>query len=201
MTAFARSLLLVGVVTACRSRIDSPAPPSQPSDARDASDAAHPMRNDAATEGGSHVVEARTETESDRIAKATFADILRDVAALKSRCPELAEFDPLRHASNERMVLSYDYHTHRPEHLGGWRGGVPEPNDDGVWLYIDLHDPSSRAQLHTQPIGLPTYKVADRLLLFIMLEGRTVARCAPAVQAAVERRVRRAQAQSPVSPP
>jgi hypothetical protein len=158
--------------------------------------AVHAERHDAAADRPPEASDGHIETGADRVAKETLAAIIGDIDALKSRCPQLAAFDRHRDTSSEGLYVSYDFHTHRPEHLAGWRGGVPEPDDDGVWLYIDLHDPSSRAQLHTQPSRLPTYRVAGRVLLFIMMEGQRVARCEPAVRAAVERRVRASEAGS-----
>jgi hypothetical protein len=48
---------------------------------------------------------------------------------------------------------------------------VPNPNDDGVWFYIDFHDPHSTRQIHTQPM-IAKYCLGDQRLSFLILEGK-----------------------------
>lgn len=125
--------------------------------------------------------------------------LVRDIEALRARCPQLAAFDAKRDLHAEERVISYDFHTHAAARRGGWRSGVPEPDRDGVWLYIDIHRADSTAQIHTQPFGLPSWDVAGDRLLFIMFEGEKTHACYAEVKAAIEKRV--AGASSPSTTP
>ena len=55
---------------------------------------------------------------------------------------------------------------------------MPNPDEDGVWFYIDLHDPGSLAQIHTQPVGPPLW-YRDKKVTFLILEGTRTPRLAP----------------------
>src|SRR2546430_2279464 len=76
--------------------------------------------------------------------------ITNDIAALRTTYPKLADFDAARAFSAAQLTLTYDFHTHAPEARGGWTSGVPNPDADGLWFYIDLHDADSTAEIHTQ---------------------------------------------------
>ena len=78
--------------------------------------------------------------------------IAKDIAALKDRYPQLADFDVDKHCQPDDLKISYGYRTHDPEHRGGWTAAVPNPDPDGIWFYIDFHDPKSMRQIHTQPV-------------------------------------------------
>jgi hypothetical protein len=97
--------------------------------------------------------------------------IARDVENLKSEFPQLQEFSTQKNSASERLVIEYAYHTHQATHRGGWTSGVPNPDDDGVWFYIDFHDPESRAQIHTQPM-IAALWLADKRVSFLILEGK-----------------------------
>jgi len=96
--------------------------------------------------------------------------IAKDIAALKGTHPQLVDFDVEKHCHPDRLVIDYDYHTHPPRHRGGWTAGVPNPDPDGVWFYIDFHDPDSMAQIHTQPV-VPERRRGDKRVMFLMLQG------------------------------
>lgn len=93
------------------------------------------------------------------------------IEQLKSTHPQLAAFDSKKALDRSALTLTYDFHTHRPTHRGGWTSGVPNPDDDGVWFFIDVHDPNSMAQIHTQPIVAPL-RLGDRSVMFLILEGK-----------------------------
>jgi len=99
------------------------------------------------------------------------ADIARDIAALKRTFPQLAHFDPKVYAG--ATSISYSFHTHEPARSGGWTSGVPAPDDDGMWFYIDMHDPDSTAQIHTQPMTAPLCLGALRVSFLIQEGART----------------------------
>lgn len=96
--------------------------------------------------------------------------IAADIEGLKGEYPQLAEFSAAAHCEPDRLVVSYGYRTHQPEGRGGWAGAVPNPDDDGVWFYIDFHDPDSTAQIHTQPV-VPPRRFRDKKVMFLILEG------------------------------
>ena len=96
--------------------------------------------------------------------------VARDIAGLKRDFPQLEEFSRSDHASPGGLQIAYGYHTHRPQGRAGWTSGVPSPDDDGVWFYIDFHDPESMAQIHTQPL-VPKGKLGDKRVMFLILEG------------------------------
>jgi hypothetical protein len=68
-------------------------------------------------------------------------------------------------------VIGYAFHTHPPQRRGGWTSGVPNPDDDGIWFHIDLHDPDSQAQIHTQPVVFTKVKLGKKIAFLLMLEG------------------------------
>jgi hypothetical protein len=107
----------------------------------------------------------------------TIAAIARDIEGLKPACPQLVDFDREKHVDRAGDRLDYGYHTHPPARRGGWAGAVPNPDPDGVWLYIDIHDPASMSQIHTQPV-VPKLRVGDKLLMMLILEGDRVPSCA-----------------------
>jgi hypothetical protein len=97
--------------------------------------------------------------------------IARDIESLKDEFPQLQEFSAGRNTAPDRLVIDYAYHTHHATHRGGWTSGVPNPDDDGVWFYIDFHDPESRAQIHTQPVTR-NLCFAEKRVSFLILEGK-----------------------------
>ena len=96
--------------------------------------------------------------------------IARDIADLKTNYPQLADFSVAEHLKADKHQISYGYHTHRPTGRGGWTSAVPNPDEDGIWFYIDLHSPESTLQIHTQPTATP-YCVGAMRLSFLSLEG------------------------------
>jgi len=105
----------------------------------------------------------------------TLAAIARDIAALGDRFPQLAEFAPARHARSRDLVIDYGFHTHRAQspdgrQRGGWTMQVPNPDADGVWFYINFHDPDSRAQIDTQPV-VARPCLGNKRVTFLILDG------------------------------
>jgi hypothetical protein len=96
--------------------------------------------------------------------------IAQDIAALKLEFPQLSEFSVANSIGTDRLSITYAYHTHPARHQGGWTSGVPNPDDDGIWFYIDFHDANSTAQIHTQPM-YPALHLGDKLIEFLSLEG------------------------------
>jgi hypothetical protein len=100
-----------------------------------------------------------------------FNAIVRDIEAMKGEFPQLREFSA-NHRFIDRLAIEYQFHTHPPEPRGGWTSGVPNPDDDGVWFYLDFHDPQSKAELYEQP-DVNTRACFGRMEVFLlMLEGK-----------------------------
>lgn len=113
---------------------------------------------------------ASVSSEPDVALVEAIRSIGRDIAALKPRYPQLSSFDAEQNVSPESLSISYQYKTHRSTISGGWSAHVPNPDPDGVWLYIDFHDANSRSQIHTQPFtGNFTFR--NKKVSFLMLEG------------------------------
>ena len=97
--------------------------------------------------------------------------VSQDISKLKDRYPQLQEFSSTKHADLTELRVSYGYRTHRAERPGGWSAAVPNPDPDGIWFYIDLHDPDSKAQIHTQPVPNSHSRVGNKSVSFLILEG------------------------------
>jgi hypothetical protein len=97
--------------------------------------------------------------------------VAADIEKLKADFPQLRDFSAGTHLRAEPPSISYAFRTHAPERTGGWTSGVPNPDVDGIWFHIDLHDPGSRQQLHTQPVTVPIC-LGESRVSFLMLEGR-----------------------------
>jgi hypothetical protein len=107
--------------------------------------------------------------------------IARDIAALKQDHPQLQEFSIAKNTDVDNLKISYGYHTHQAESRGGWSAGVPHPDEDGIWFYIDFHDASSTAQIHTQP-ALPFPEcIGEKRVSFLILEGTQTKKIAGAI--------------------
>jgi hypothetical protein len=108
-------------------------------------------------------------------------EIAGDIERLKAQFPQLRDFSAHAHCDPQRLVISYSFKTHAPPRQGGWTSGVPHPDDDGVWFYIDFHDPDSTAQIHTQPVVPPLY-YRGKNVMFLSLEGAQTQPLASALQ-------------------
>ena len=124
------------------------------------------------------------------IAQSTEAKFLKNVAQdiekLKPDFPQLKDFSVRKHfdSSLKRRpvpAIVYSFHTHAAKHTGGWTSGVPNPDEDGVWFYIDLHDPDSTAQIHTQPETM-SLCLGDQRVSFLSLEGAGTKSLEPAIR-------------------
>lgn len=113
--------------------------------------------------------------------------IATDIDALGEDYPQLRSFDP---RAESGCKILHDYRTHPPERRGGWAATVPNPDPDGVWMYVGLWDPTDEseatAQIHTQP-ATPTWWIGERRVTFLILEGAETRPCAGAVLRVLER--------------
>ena len=94
-----------------------------------------------------------------------------DIELLKTHFPQLRDFSVAKHLQAEPPSIGYAFRTHAPARTGGWTSGVPNPDADGIWFHIDLHDPGSTLQLHTQPVTA-SLCLGESRVSFLMLEGR-----------------------------
>jgi len=98
----------------------------------------------------------------------------RQLAQLGREFPQLLDYAKTRNLDLDQLVIGYAFHTHRPQRRAGWTSGVPNPDDDGIWFHIDLHDPDSQAQIHTQPVTFTKAKLGKKIAFLLMLEGGKV---------------------------
>jgi hypothetical protein len=104
----------------------------------------------------------------------TIQAVARDIETLRRQYPQLIEFSVTRNTEPDRLLIEYSYHTHAAVHHGGWTSHVPNPDDNGIWFYIDLHEPDSIAQIDTQPAQAPIQNcVWKKRVTFLILEGRS----------------------------
>lgn len=94
-----------------------------------------------------------------------------DIEKLKTDFPQLRDFSAATHLRAEPPAISYAFRTHAPARTGGWTSAVPNPDADGVWFHIDLHDPGSSLEIHTQPVTA-SLCLGESRVSFLMLEGR-----------------------------
>ena len=114
-------------------------------------------------------VEVEQAHAQDRLG--TLKAVAADIEKLKVDFPQLRDFSATTHLHAEPPTISYAFRTHSPEKTGGWTSGVPSPDADGVWFRIDLHDPGSKLQVHTQPVTAAIC-LGDSRVSFLMREGR-----------------------------
>jgi len=112
---------------------------------------------------------AAGEANPDRYQSA-IGRIAEAIERLKSEYPQLEDFLSRNHCDRAELAIDYGYHTHRAPRRGGWTSGVPNPDEDGVWFYIDFYDPASQREIHTQPM-VPRYRYLDKMVTFLILEG------------------------------
>jgi hypothetical protein len=100
--------------------------------------------------------------------------VARDIETLRHQYSQLIEFSVTKSTEPDRLVIEYSYRTHAAVHHGGWTSHVPNPDDNGIWFYIDLHEPDSIAQIDTQPAQVPIQNcVGKKRVTFLILEGRS----------------------------
>jgi hypothetical protein len=97
--------------------------------------------------------------------------IADDIAKINESYPQLADFSISKNVNAKAMKVEYGYRTHKAERFAGWGAGVPNPDEDGIWFYIDFHEKTSRAQIYTQPMSNP-YCLGNLSLSFLILEGK-----------------------------
>lgn len=115
-------------------------------------------------------IEASASAKPDAAYTVAIRAIARDIAELKPAYPQLSEFDPERNLIADRLAITYQHNTHRSTARGGWAAAVPNPDPDGIWFYIDFHDPNSNDQIHTQPFT-GNYGFRDMKVSFLILQG------------------------------
>lgn len=98
-------------------------------------------------------------------------EIGRDLAALVQDHPLFQDFSCTKHVHPRALRIDYAFRTHDDPKKKGWLKGVPNPDPDGIWLYIDFHDPDSQAQLHTQPV-VPRASIGAKEVLFLLFQGQ-----------------------------
>lgn len=113
-------------------------------------------------------------SSSARAEEMNYAQIIteigRDLAALAQDHPLLQDFSCTKHVHPESLRIDYAFRTHSTPWKKGWLGGVPNPDPDGIWLYIDFHDPDSKAQIHTQPL-VPRAPIGTKEVILLLLQG------------------------------
>jgi len=108
-------------------------------------------------------------------------EVAQDIAALKSEYPQLVDFDAATGSNSKAASITYQFHTHAPPRSGGWTSGVPNPDSDGLWLYIDFHDADSTLPIHTQPITA-VQCVGEKRVSFLIMEGNATRRVEGAIE-------------------
>ncbi len=98
-------------------------------------------------------------------------DIKSDLADLAGEYPQLQDVSEKALLNASRLSLAYSYRTHVAQQPGGWTAGVPNPDDDGIWFYIDFHDPNSSEQIHTQPV-IRALCLGPKQVSVLILEGK-----------------------------
>lgn len=96
--------------------------------------------------------------------------IAEDIEALKNQYPQLINFSSAINVDTVNMSIRYEYKTHKSDERAGWVAAVPNPDDVGIWFYIDFHSPDSQAQIHIQPLT-PNICFGEKKVAFLMLEG------------------------------
>src|ERR1051325_5894955 len=96
--------------------------------------------------------------------------IAKDIEGLKNTYPQLKAFSVTNNVNVPLLRITYEFSTHAPLRQGGWTSGVPNPNKDGIWFFLDFHDPKSDAQIHIQPMTSEVY-FTDKAVSFLILEG------------------------------
>ncbi len=104
--------------------------------------------------------------------------IAEGIERLAPKYRQLADFKAATALAPGSTAISYSFHTHRAEHRGGWSSGVPNPDDDGVWFFIDIHDRDSQAQRHTQPVTVEL-RFGTKAVTFLILEGAKTSSLVP----------------------
>jgi hypothetical protein len=118
---------------------------------------------------------------------AVLVAVAADIEALGATHPALAAFRAASHLDVAGARIDYAYRTHDPARTGGWTAGVPEPDADGLWFHIDVHEPTSTAQIHTQPMVEPLC-LGGRRVSFLVLAGERLEGVAGEFRAILGRR-------------
>jgi hypothetical protein len=97
--------------------------------------------------------------------------VSNEIAELKESYPQLKEFSIQKNVDIENLRIDFSYHTHPSKHPVGWTSAVPNPDKDGIWFYIDLHDKDSTAQIHRQPMTGTSLEFGNRRVCCLILQG------------------------------
>jgi hypothetical protein len=101
----------------------------------------------------------------------TLTNVSCQIESLKAKFPQLVEFSSTENTNLQNLSISYAYHTHQALDQRGWISAVPNPDPDGIWFYIDFHDPDSTAQIHTQPVVETRTRLGDKTVLLLISQG------------------------------
>lgn len=112
--------------------------------------------------------------------------VAADIEALAASHPPLADFRAATHFDAAAQRIDYAFRTHPPAGSGGWTAAVPNPDADGLWFHLDVHDPASTAQIHTQPMTEPLC-LGPRRVSLLVLEGAATPPVAGLLRASLER--------------
>lgn len=113
--------------------------------------------------------------------------ISEEITNLKESYPQLKEFSIKKHADIENLKVDYSYHTHKSDRTVGWTSAVPNPDPDGIWFYIDLHDKDSTAQIHTQPVTGTSLRFGNKNVCFLILQGKATKSVAGEIASILEK--------------
>jgi len=105
--------------------------------------------------------------------EAICAQISKDIEALKPDFPQLKDFKASQASNNSE--INYSYHLDKPDSsIPGWRGGVPQPAPDGIWIRIVFWDENdsvaAMSQLNSQ-IGDPPRRIGPYRVTFVVMDG------------------------------
>ena len=117
----------------------------------------------------------------------TLALIAGEIENMKEQYSQLHDFSRQANVNANTLAISYAYRTHKAKHAGGWTAGVPNPDEDGIWFYIDFHDPASTSQIHTQPAFRSPQCLGNMRVSFLILEGPRTASVSGAIWQALKK--------------
>lgn len=100
--------------------------------------------------------------------------IAKNIEQLKLSNTSLAGFRAAT-AVHTNCTIGYEFNTRASDVRVGWRAGFPDPDSNGMVLYIGLWDETSKetAQIHTQ-VAAPARYIGTWRVTFILLEGKGV---------------------------
>ncbi len=129
---------------------------------------------------------ASSEPVSHATPQQALCAIAEDLERTKADHPQLREFSAREHCDADKLVIAYEHACDPPQGGAGWSGATPAPRAEGIWLHLDFHDPSSTAQIHTQPIVMPRY-YGDLKVMLLLREGEATSSIGAELEAIMAR--------------